>query len=125
MDTLVFPLVMFAFGLFVALALRRSWWSSYVRTGSREPVDRFISLHTSFRLFEFRNVIVADERGTTEIDIIFVGNTGIFVIEQKEFSAWIFGSEDDEKWTARYANGSTYPFQNPLRQNYRHLMALA
>lgn len=76
------------------------------------------------KLFGFRNVIVPDERGTTEIDVIFVGNTGIFVIELKEYNAWIFGDEGDEKWTARYIDGSSHQFQNPLRQNFRHVMAL-
>ena len=78
----------------------------------------------SLPLFEFRNVIVRDERGTTEIDVILVGNAGIFVIELKEYNAWIFGSEDDEKWTASYFGGETHQFQNPRRQNYRHVKAL-
>jgi hypothetical protein len=125
MDTLVVSLVLVTVGLLVARTFRRSLWASYIRTSSREPVNRFKSIQTSFKLFEFRNVIVPDERGTTEIDVILVGNTGIFVVEQKDFNAWIFGSEDDEKWSARYVNGSTHQFQNPLRQNYRHVMALA
>jgi hypothetical protein len=83
-----------------------------------------ISVPRGLKLFEFRNVIVPDERGTTEIDAVFVGNTGIFVIEAKEYNAWIFGAESDERWTARYIDGSTHQFQNPLRQNFRHVMAL-
>jgi restriction system protein len=126
MDTLAVPLAMVVLVLLVALALRRSGWTNYSGTSSsRQPDIRFKSIQTSFKLFEFRNVIVPDERGTTEIDVILVGNTGIFVIEQKEYNAWIFGGEDDEKWTARYVNGATYQFQNPLRQNHRHVMALA
>lgn len=78
----------------------------------------------SLTLFQFRSVIVPDERGTTEIDVILVGNAGVFVIELKKYNAWIFGSEDDDKWTARYVDGSSHQFQNPLRQNYRHVMAL-
>jgi hypothetical protein len=49
------------------------------------------------KLYGFRNVIVPDERGTTEIDVVFVGNAGIFVIELKDFNAWIFGDENEEK----------------------------
>jgi len=112
-------------GLLVAIAFRGSSRARYAAPFSaNERAPRFKTVATSFKLFEFRHVIVPDERGTTEIDVILVGNTGIFVIEQKEYNAWIFGSEEDERWTARYVNGSTHQFQNPLRQNYRHVMAL-
>lgn len=83
-----------------------------------------VSAPSDLNLVEFRNIIVPDKRGTTEIDAIFVGNAGIFVIEAKDYNAWIFGTEDDEKWTARYIDGSRHQFQNPLRQNFRHVMAL-
>lgn len=93
--------------------------------GGHEQALRYRTVPTSFKLFEFRNVIVPDERGTTEIDVILVGNTGVFVVEKKEYNAWIFGNENDERWIARYIDGSTHRLQNPLRQNYRHVMALA
>jgi predicted RNA-binding Zn-ribbon protein involved in translation (DUF1610 family) len=81
----------------------------------------FYALPRRLRLREFRNVILADRRGTTEVDIIVVGNAGVFVVELKDYNAWIFGEEADEMWTARYSDGSTYQFQNPLRQNFRHV----
>jgi restriction system protein len=70
-------------------------------------------------------LIVQDERGTTEVDEVLVTPAGIFVIEKKDFGAWIFGNENDEHWTAVYANGEKHRFQNPIRQNYRHIKALA
>lgn len=76
----------------------------------------------SFQRFE--GLIVRDERGTTEIDEVIVTPAGVFVIEKKDFNAWIFGNKDDEYWTASYPNRETYRFQNPLRQNYRHIKAL-
>ena len=121
-DTLAVVLVTIVGGLLVARAFRARW-----QARSAAPPERAFQLTTvpkALRLFEFRNVIIPDERGTTEIDVILVGNTGVFVIEQKEYNAWIFGSEDDDKWTARYVDGSTHQLQNPLRQNYRHVMAL-
>ncbi len=54
-----------------------------------------ISVPRGLKLVGFRNVIVPDERGTTEIDAVFVGNAGVFVIEAKEYNAWIFGAEGD------------------------------
>jgi len=69
-------------------------------------------------------LIVPDERGTTEVDEILVTPAGIFVIEKKDFGAWIFGSENDEHWTAVYPNREKHRFQNPIHQNYRHIKAL-
>jgi len=62
--------------------------------------------------------------GTTQIDHIIVSNYGVFVIETKNMSGWIFGSEHQAKWT-QTIHRSKYPFQNPLRQNYKHTKTLA
>ena len=125
MDVQLVVLATIVGGLLVARSVRAKW---RVRAAALQGVSKrthqLETIPRSLKLFEFRNVIVPDERGTTEIDVILVGNTGVFVIELKEYNAWIFGSKDNEKWTARYVNGSTYQFQNPLRQNYRHVMAL-
>src|SRR5262245_44060178 len=76
----------------------------------------------SFR--SYVELIVPDERGTTEIDEVIVTPAGVFVVEKKDFSAWIYGNEKDEYWTAVYPNSEKHRFQNPIRQNYRHLKAL-
>ncbi len=76
----------------------------------------------SFR--RYVGLIVPDERGTTEIDEVLVTPAGVFVIEKKDINAWIFGNESDEYWTAVYPNREKHRFQNPLRQNYRHVKAL-
>lgn len=72
----------------------------------------------------YSGLIVPDERGTTEIDEVFVTPAGVFVVEKKDFNAWIFGSENDEYWTAVYPKSEKHRFQNPIRQNYRHVKAL-
>lgn len=126
MDYRVVVLMIFVGGLIAAGAFRaRRQARSNTPLGFFERAPQLRTSPRSLELFAFRNVIIPDERGTTEVDVILVGNTGVFVIEQKEYNAWIFGSEDDEKWTARYVDGSTHQMQNPLRQNYRHVMALA
>jgi restriction system protein len=79
---------------------------------------------SSDRFRRYVGLIVPDERGTTEVDEVLVTPAGIFVIEKKDFGAWIFGSENDEHWTAVYRNGEKHQFQNPIRQNYRHIKAL-
>jgi len=84
----------------------------------------FLSAPRRLRLFSFTNLIVPDARGTTEVDVIVVGNSGVFVVELKDFNAWIFGDEHEAQWTACYVDTSKHQFQNPLRQNFRHIKAL-
>jgi hypothetical protein len=69
------------------------------------------------------NVTLSTPDGTTQIDHVLVADTGIFVIETKHYSGWIFGNPQDRQWTqAIYRKKSR--FQNPLHQNYGHIKAL-
>lgn len=66
--------------------------------------------------------------GTTEIDLIFLHESGVYVIESKNYSGWIFGDEEQEYWTQclRSARGIAEQnrFYNPLWQNEIHIYAL-
>jgi len=92
--------------------------------------ERYVSKGLIKYLDEAKYTIVNDvtlpleDGGTTQIDHIVVSNFGIFVIETKNMSGWIFGSEHQAKWT-QTIHRSKYPFQNPLRQNYKHTKTLA
>jgi hypothetical protein len=60
---------------------------------------------------------------TTQIDHIVVSDFGIFCIETKSYSGWIFGNAQQQHWTQvlyRYKK----KFYNPLRQNYAHIKAV-
>ena len=70
------------------------------------------------------NVTIPAKEGTTQIDNIIVSRYGVFVVEAKNYNGWIFGSERDAQWTQSLF-GKKSRFQNPLRQNYRHVAALA
>lgn len=61
--------------------------------------------------------------GTTQIDHIVVSCYGIFVVETKNMQGWIFGGEHQREWTQKIYKHSS-KFQNPLRQNYKHLKVL-
>lgn len=69
------------------------------------------------------NVTLNTPDGTTQIDHVFLSPYGIFVLETKNMSGWIFGTEKQAQWTQKIYK-RTYKFQNPLRQNYKHLKAL-
>ena len=60
---------------------------------------------------------------TTQIDHVVVSPYGVFVLETKHLQGWIFGTEKQPTWTQTiYRHRSS--FQNPLRQNWRHIKAL-
>ena len=61
---------------------------------------------------------------TTQIDHVVVSRYGIFAVETKNYSGWIFADVHSKVWTQTiYRKKST--FQNPMRQNYRHVCAIA
>ncbi|MEI6077743.1 MAG: nuclease-related domain-containing protein [Verrucomicrobiota bacterium] len=69
------------------------------------------------------NVTLATPEGTTQIDHVLVADTGIFVIETKHYTGWIFGDPKGRQWTQQiYRHKSR--FQNPLNQNYGHIKTL-
>lgn len=74
---------------------------------------------------ELNNVTIPTPDGTTQIDHVIVSRYGIFVIESKNMSGWIFGAEDDTQWTQTLPGGKKFRFQNPLRQNYKHTKSLS
>ena len=72
-----------------------------------------------------RNVYIPKDNGeTTEIDVVYITQKGIFVIESKNYSGWIFGRENDAEWTETFPR-QKHHFPNPIRQNYAHICALA
>jgi restriction system protein len=69
------------------------------------------------------NVTFQTDNGTAQIDHLVVADTGIFIIETKHYTGWIFGHPNDSHWTqVIYRKKSR--FQNPIRQNYGHLKAV-
>lgn len=66
-----------------------------------------------------------DGDGLTQVDHVVVSPFGIFVIETKNYTGWIHGSEHQAKWTQTFGSGGKCSFQNPIWQNRLHLRALA
>jgi hypothetical protein len=63
------------------------------------------------------------EDGTTQIDHILVSRFGVFVIETKNFSGWIFANAKQATWTQVLFH-KKFKFQNPIFQNMRHVNAV-
>ena len=68
------------------------------------------------------NIYIPKDKGeTTEIDVVYITEKGIFVFESKNYSGWIFGNERDTYWTVSLPNGQKNRFYNPVKQNRAHV----
>lgn len=76
-----------------------------------------------FRIFNDVVLPRPDGNGTTQIDHIIASRCGIFVVETKNYSGWIFGDAKSRQWT-QITRGKKSRFQNPLHQNALHINAL-
>lgn len=61
---------------------------------------------------------------TTEVDLIMISETGIYVFESKNYSGWIFGDEKNKNWTQTLRNKQKNRVFNPIWQNKGHISAL-
>ncbi len=71
-----------------------------------------------------------DNGETTEIDLILLHESGIYVFESKNYSGWIFGAETQQYWTqtlskGRHRSPHKEPFFNPIIQNKVHIKWLS
>ena len=72
----------------------------------------------------FNDVYLINNGHSVQIDHVIISPYGVFAIETKNYSGWIFGSENSEYWTQNIY-GEKHKFFNPIRQNSSHSKALA
>lgn len=72
----------------------------------------------------FRSVYVDIPSGKTEVDIVAVDKSGIYVIESKNYSGKIEGDTASKYWRYYHVGGSQYTFYNPIWQNRTHVNAI-
>ena len=70
------------------------------------------------------NVYLPYKGRTSEIDVIMLHETGIYVFESKNYSGWIFGDEKGQYWTQCLNPNTRTRFYNPILQNKSHIRAL-
>ncbi len=71
------------------------------------------------------NLQIPTETGkTTEIDLLLIHETGIYVFEVKHYRGTIYGKTSDRRWTQYFRTASNSYFNNPVNQNKYHVNAL-
>ena len=111
----------------VALRIFLLWWNSPKqkgKSGEKLVAGRLRNgLPDEYRILNDIYLPLPDGT-TTQIDHIVVSRYGVFVVETKTYSGWIFGEEGSREWTQSIFRKKSR-FQNPMRQNYKHICALA
>ena len=69
------------------------------------------------------NIPVNDSK-TTEIDLLLIHETGLYVFEIKHYKGVIYGKDTDNLWTQYFRTAPNHTFTNPIKQNEYHLNAL-
>ncbi len=106
---------------------KNSWWKVHSDKGLAGKFAAFQCLRTlkGYKRFLF-NLYVPKENGeTTEADLVLLHESGIYVLESKNYSGWIFGTETQTYWTQTLRSGrgkaKKEQFYNPILQNKGHL----
>ncbi|WP_421863756.1 NERD domain-containing protein [Motiliproteus sp.] len=108
--------------LFILVGVSRSpWFKGFIGEAIVNLAARFFLDKKQYHLI--KNVTLPTDDGTTQIDHIIVSRFGVFVIETKNMKGWIFGSANQPYWTQQIFKHKS-KFQNPLRQNYKHVKTL-
>jgi hypothetical protein len=84
-------------------------------------ICKYLSSLEGKKRFLINCYIPKDNNTTTEIDIILLHSSGIYVFESKNYSGWIFGSESQQQWTQTFQSRKKERFYNPIMQNNTHI----
>lgn len=122
------PILGLAAGLYVALFIYRRFKPAIKGSLGEALVNKatFRMLDAQqYRGFSDLYLPRPDGDGTTQVDHAVVSPFGIFVIETKNFTGWIYGAENQPQWTQTFGSGGKFSFPNPIWQNKLHIAALA
>ena len=105
----------------------KSFWSMQFDKGSQGEYLIWDSLQQlpGYKKFLFNCYLPKRNGESTEVDLILIHESGIYVFESKNYSGWIFGTETQQYWTqslpGRYGQAHKVKFFNPILQNQAHL----
>ena len=68
--------------------------------------------------------VPTENNKTTEIDLLMIHETGIYVFEIKHYKGTIYGKDTDNIWTQHFRTTKNSHFKNPILQNEYHIKAI-
>ena len=119
----IHPMMWGVLALVVALRVLLLWLNSPAQKGKRgekQVTGRLRKgLPDEYRILDDIYLPLPDGT-TTQIDHIVVSQYGVFVVETKTYSGWIFGDEKSKEWTQSIYHKKSR-FQNPSCGFHRRL----
>ena len=70
------------------------------------------------------NLVIPNEDHRTELDMVIIHETGLYVFEVKHYKGNVYGKTDDYTWTQYFKTRENETFLNPIKQNEYHKQAL-
>lgn len=65
-----------------------------------------------------------DNGKTTEIDLLLIHETGLYIFEMKHYKGTIYGKTHEKTWTQYFRTAPNSKFYNPILQNQLHINAI-
>ncbi|PEB54551.1 hypothetical protein COO03_04730 [Bacillus sp. AFS098217] len=123
MKVLIFELILIAVLLPVNMFAKKHV-PKWKEKAGKKSVKRILNKLSKEEYQVLHDVTVYTEHGdTTRIDHVVIAETGVFVINTKNYEGGIWGNEKSARWTqTMFRRKQT--FQNPFRQNYEHIKAI-
>ncbi len=119
-------LMIFVLGILIGFSIKNSYRSRLLLNQNRGEAAVRKVITSNFKSPNFHllnNVTIPFQDGTTQIDHVLISTKGVFVIEVKNYSGWIFGNEKSKQWMQSIYRVKSQ-FQNPIHQNFRHVIAM-
>lgn len=112
-------IIIFVFAIVLAIYLKNP--ATRGKRGEKK-VGRIIGKTSKKQQYVINNLILVVDGKSSQIDHIVINPRGIFVIETKNYSGQIYGSESQHEWTQVLAYGNVKnQLYNPLKQNATHV----
>lgn len=116
----------FAGGLYAAKKWQRKKYAVHIGEQIVNDVIEKSLPDNHYALLSNLTLPIEDENGnpgTSQVDHVLVCTRGVFVIETKFYTGAIVGLENSPQWN-HYTRFDKHTFQNPLRQNFSHMVAI-
>ena len=88
-------------------------------------IYKYLKSLAGYKRYLFNLYIPKNNGEPTELDVVLLHESGIYVFESKNYSGWIFGTESQQYWTQTLPVGrggsQKNQFYNPILQNKGHL----
>ena len=88
-------------------------------------INKFLKRSISKEDILLKDVILLLDNDSCQIDHLIISKKGIFVVETKNYSGTIYGTDQQNEWVQSFNFGKqTYKFYSPYKQNQGHIKFL-